>query len=121
MPTLTRSALPALLLAAAAVPAIAQEASDTDPRQIFNTEVCTVDDLTSTQCECAWEYLGKKLSARDLRVAMLIMASNADDKAVADKAYQALEKSSISDKRRDELAADVSALTVEAEDACPKP
>jgi hypothetical protein len=51
---------------------------------------------------------------------MLLMASSSDDPEVAKKADQALDKSSASDKRRDALSSETSALVIEAEDACPK-
>jgi hypothetical protein len=95
----------------------ADEGPDTS-RQTFDAEVCTVDELTQAQCQCAWEFLQKKMSARDLRIAMLLVASNSQDQAVGQKAYTALERAKVSDRKRDELSAEIAGLIVEAEDAC---
>ncbi len=98
----------------------AQDVEADNSRQTFNAEVCTVDGLTSTQCDCAWNFVSRKLSAGDLKLAMLLLASSSSDAATAKKADQALDKSNASDKRRDSLASETSALVIEAEDACEK-
>ena len=51
---------------------------------------------------------------------MLLTASGSEDAETARKADQALDKSNASDKRRDELSSETSALVIEAEDACVK-
>lgn len=90
------------------------------PRATFNAEICKVDGLTDAQCECAWNFLSGKLPPGDLKLAMLLTASSSEDPEVAKKADQALDKSNASDKRRDALASETSALVIEAEDACVK-
>ena len=88
------------------------------PRATFDAEICKVDGLTAAQCDCAWKFLSEKLSASDLKLAMLLIASSSEDAETAKKADQALDKSKASDKRRDALASETSALVIEAEDAC---
>ena len=51
---------------------------------------------------------------------MLLTASSSEDPETAKKADQALDKNNASDKRRDALASETSALVIEAEDACVK-
>lgn len=106
-----------LLVGGAAHAQSADEGADTS-RQTFDTEVCALDELDQAQCQCAWEFLQKKFSARDLRVAMLLVASNSRDQAVGQKAYTALERAKVSDRKRDELSAEIAGLIVEAEDTC---
>lgn len=110
--------LPVLVLAVAvAGPARAQDTLD--PRRIFGSEICEVDGLTPAQCDCAWKFLQGRLKERELRVAMLLTAASSESSAdLARKADQALDASNVSDRRRDELQSEISALTVEAEDAC---
>jgi len=111
--------LAAGLVAAPLVAAQEPAADDAaGPRGTFNTEICTVDGLTPAQCDCAWAFVSKKLSPGDLKLAMLLIASSSEDADVARKADQALDKSNASDKRRDALASETSALVIEAEDAC---
>ena len=90
------------------------------PRATFDAEICKVDGLTAAQCDCAWTFLSGKLSASDLKLAMLLTASGSEDAETARKADQALDKSNASDKRRDSLSSETSALVIEAEDACVK-
>lgn len=90
------------------------------PRATFDAEICKVDGLTAAQCDCAWKFLSGKLPAGDLKLAMLLTASSSDDAETAKKADAALDKSNASDKRRDALASETSALVIEAEDACVK-
>ena len=89
-------------------------------RSTFDAEICKVDGLTAAQCDCAFKFLAGKLSESDLKLAMLLTASSSDDAEVSKKADQALDKSSASDKRRDALSSETSALVIEAEDACGK-
>lgn len=106
-----------LLVVAVAGPARAQDTLD--PRRIFGSEICDVDGLTPPQCDCAWKFLEGRLKERELRVAMLLTAATSESSAdLARKADQALDASNVSDRRRDELQSEISALTVEAEDAC---
>jgi hypothetical protein len=90
------------------------------PRATFDAEICKVDGLTAEQCDCAWKFLSGKLSPGDLKLAMLLTASSSEDPETAKKADQALDKSNASDKRRDALSSETSALVIEAEDACVK-
>ena len=110
----------ALALAFGASTAIAQQPADDSPRATFDAEICKVDGLTDAECDCAWTFVSGKLSASDLKLAMLLTASNSEDKDRAKKADQALDKSNASDKRRDALSSEISALVIEAEDACIK-
>ncbi|MEZ5564326.1 MAG: hypothetical protein R3F24_01885 [Gammaproteobacteria bacterium] len=114
----------ALIAALAGVSALnsaqAQQSVVDSPRATFDAEVCKVDGLTTAECDCAWTYISGKMSAADLKLAMLITASNSQDPAVSKKADIALDKSNASDKRRDTLASDTSALIIDAEDACQK-
>ena len=115
------SFIPVLLyVAAAAAPATAQQggADPLDPRRIFDGEICQVDGLTAAECDCAWQFVQGKLNARDLRTAMLLTAAGSESSDLAKKADKALDGSSVSDRRRDELQSEISALTVEAEDRC---
>lgn len=101
--------------------ASAEDAAEGGAARItFDTEICKVDGLTPAQCDCAWKVVSGKLSESDIKLAMLLTASSSDDSAVAEKAFQALDKSSASDKRRDVLSSETSALVIEAEDACAK-
>ncbi len=102
--------------------AAAQEpaADSGSPRATFDAEICKVDGLTADQCDCAWRFVSDKLPAGDLKLAMLLTASASEDADTARKADQALDKSNASDKRRDALASETSALVIEAEDACVK-
>lgn len=105
-----------LLLGLAALSASAQDA---DPqRAILNAEICTVDGLTATQCDCVWKFLADKLSPADLRLGLLLLASNSDDPATAKNADQQLDKMRASDRKKDALSSEMSALVIEAEDAC---
>lgn len=109
----------ALLLGLAiATPAAAQQADPLDPRRIFDSEICTIDGLTPAQCDCAWQFIQAKLKPRDLRIAMLLTAAGSESVDLAKKADKALDGSSVSDRRRDELQSEISGLTVEAEDRC---
>jgi len=98
--------------------AAAQDADGSASRATFDAEICKVDGLTAAQCDCAWRFLSDKLSPSDLKLAMLLIASSSDDAEAAKKADQALDKSNASDKRRDALSSETSALVIEAEDAC---
>jgi hypothetical protein len=122
---LNTAVLISLALTLAGPVATAQEpaadaAGSGSARSTFDTEICTVDGLTPAQCDCAWAFLSGKLSASDLKLAMLLTASSSDDAETAKKADQALDKSNASDKRRDALSSETSALVIEAEDACVK-
>lgn len=97
--------------------AIAQTAAD-GPRATFDAEICQIDGLTPAQCDCAWKFVSGKLSAADLKLAMLLTASSSEDPETARKADQALDKHNASDKRRDAISSESSALVIEAEDAC---
>jgi hypothetical protein len=90
------------------------------PRSIFDTEICKVDGLSAAECDCAWKVMASKLSAGDLKLAMLLTASNSDNAETAKKADEALEKIKPSEKRQDALASESSAMVVEAEDSCGK-
>jgi hypothetical protein len=107
-----------VVLATGGGAAIAQEPAVDSPRATFDAEICKVDGLTPGECDCAWKFLSDKLSASDLKLAMLLTASNSEDTETAKKADQALDKSNASDKRRDALSSETSALVIEAEDAC---
>jgi len=96
------------------------DAGGGSPRSTFDAEICKVDGLTSAQCDCAWKFVSGKLSAGDLKLAMLLTASNSDNAATAKSADEALEKSKPSEKRQDSLSSEISALIIEAEDACGK-
>jgi len=117
---LTTAMLSSLALTLAGGIALAQEeaAEGSSPRATFDAEICKVDGLTAAQCDCAWTYLSGKLSPGDLKLAMLLTASSSEDPEVVKKADQALDKSNASDKRRDALASETSALVIEAEDSC---
>ncbi len=108
-------------LALAGTLACAEDAAEgSGARGTFDTEICKVDGLTPAQCDCAWTFLSGKLSDSDIKLAMLLTASNSDDAEVAKKADQALDKNKASDKRQDALSSETSALVIEAEDACAK-
>jgi hypothetical protein len=96
---------------------IAQTAAD-GPRATFDAEICQIDGLTPAQCDCAWKFVSGKLSSADLKLAMLLTASSSEDPETAKKADQALDKHNASDKRRDAISSESSALVIEAEDAC---
>jgi hypothetical protein len=98
--------------------AAAQSSAADSSRATFDAEICKIDGLTPAQCDCAWKFLSDKLSASDLKLAMLLTASNSDDPETAKKADQALDKHNASDKRRDALSSETSALVIEGEDAC---
>ncbi len=101
-------------------PVIAQDAGvEAAQRSIFDTEICKVDSLDTRQCQCVWDFLKGKLPAADLRLGLLLVASNSDDSATAKKADDQLDKSNASDKRRDEISSEMSALIIDGEDACP--
>ena len=89
-------------------------------RATFDAEICKVDGLTPAQCDCAWTFVSGKLSASDLKLAMLLTASSSDDAETAKKADAALDKSKPSEKRQDALSSEISALVIESEDACVK-
>ena len=90
------------------------------PRATFDAEICKVDGLNSSQCDCAWKFVSGKLSASDLKLAMLLTASNSEDAEASKKADATLEKLKPAEKRQDALSSEISALVIEAEDACPK-
>ncbi|TFG85492.1 MAG: hypothetical protein E4H19_08680 [Chromatiales bacterium] len=100
--------------------AIAQESAKDSSRVTFDAEICKIDGLTPARCDCAWTFLSGKLSASDLKLAMLLTASSSEDPETARKADKALDKHNASDKRRDALSSEASALVIEAEDACVK-
>ena len=101
-------------------PAIAQDVGvEAAQRSIFDTEICKVDSLDTRQCQRVWDFLKGKLPAADLRLGLLLVASNSDDSATAKKADDQLDKSNASDKRRDEISSEMSALIIDGEDACP--
>lgn len=117
--------LVALTALALAGPALADDdattSADTDSqRQTFNTEVCQIDGLKVAQCDCAWQFIVRKLPPKDLKLAMLLTASSSDNAEVARKADEQLDKNSATDKRRDAVSSEISALIIEAEDACGK-
>lgn len=101
-------------------PVLAQEVSgDAAQRQVFDAEICKVDGLDARQCQCVWDYLQGKLKPADFKLGLLLVASNSDDSATVKKADEQLDKSNASDKRRDEISSEMSALVIDAEDACP--
>ena len=100
-------------------PVIAQDAGDAAQRSVFDTEICKVDGLDARQCQCVWDFLKGKLPAAEFRLGLLLVASNSDDSATAKKADADLDKSNASDKRRDEISSEMSALIIDGEDACP--
>lgn len=113
----------ALVLALASFgngPVLAQDASgDAAQRAVFDAEICKVDGLDAGQCQCVWDYLQGKLKPADFKLGLLLVASNSDDSATVKKADEQLDKSNASDKRRDEISSEMSALIIDAEDACP--
>jgi hypothetical protein len=101
-------------------PVLAQETSaETAQRAVFDAEICKVDGLDARQCQCVWDYLQGKLKPADFKLGLLLVASNSDDSATVKKADEQLDKSNASDKRRDEISSEMSALIIDAEDACP--
>jgi hypothetical protein len=101
-------------------PALAQETSaEATQRTVFDAEICKVDGLDARQCQCVWDYLQGKLKPADFKLGLLLVASNSDDSATVKKADEQLDKSNASDKRRDEISSEMSALIIDAEDACP--
>ena len=119
IPALTLS----LVLMLTTGPALAQDSDAMDggaSRATFDAEICKVDGLTPAQCDCAWTFVSGKLSASDLKLAMLLTASSSDDAETAKKADAALDKSKPSEKRQDALSSEISALVIESEDACVK-
>lgn len=93
--------------------------SETGQRSVFETEICKVDGLDARQCQCVWDFLKGKLSAADFKLGLLLVASNSDDSAMVKKADEQLDKSNASDKRRDQISSEMSALIIDGEDACP--
>ncbi len=110
----------ALALAPGLAPAQDSDGEGGASRATFDAEICKVDGLTATQCDCAWKFVSGKLSASDLKLAMLLTASSSDDAEVAKKADAALDKSKPSEKRQDAVSSEISALVIEAEDSCGK-
>lgn len=112
-----------LAITLAALPAAAEEpdqdAAGGNQRGTFDAEICKVDGLTPAQCGCAWKFVSGKLSPADLKLALLLTASSSENPETAKKADEALDKSNASDKRQDALSSEMSALVIEAEDACP--
>jgi hypothetical protein len=101
-------------------PLLAQDASgEAAQRTIFDAEICKVDGLDARQCQCVWDYLKGKLKPADFKLGLLLVASNSDDSATVKKADEQLDKSNASDKRRDQISSEMSALIIDAEDACP--
>ena len=110
----------ALLALSGAGPALGQDvSSEAGQRAIFDAEVCKVDGLDDRQCQCVWDYMKGKLKPADFKLGLLLVASNSDDSATVKKADEQLDKSNASDKRRDEISSEMSALIIDAEDACP--
>jgi hypothetical protein len=112
--------IPVLLLLVVNAPALSQEAG-TDPlapRRIFDAEICQIDGLTQGQCDCAWKIVQSRLPAGDLRLAMLLTATASENGQLARRAAEALDAAKLPQRRRDDLQASVSALSVEAEDRC---
>ena len=123
IPALTLSLVLTLIGGVAGGLAVADEPDAADggaPRATFDAEICKVDGLTAPQCDCAWKFVSGKLSTSDLKLAMLLTASSSDDAETAKKADAALDKSKPNEKRQDALSSDISALVIEAEDACGK-
>ncbi len=114
MRRLIATAAAGLLLVTGYLPAVAQDAQ----RAILDAEVCTVDGLTPAQCDCVWKYLTEKLSAQDLRLGLLLLASGSTNPATVKDADQQLDKSRASDRKQDSVSSEMSALIIEAEDAC---
>ena len=116
----TGIALALVLASFGSGPALAQDASgDAAQRAVFDAEICKVDGLDAGQCQCVWDYLQGKLKPADFKLGLLLVASNSDDSATVKKADEQLDKSNASDKRRDEISSEMSALIIDAEDACP--
>lgn len=109
------------LTLACAGPVLAQEADagGGNEKSTFEAEVCKVDGLNAAQCECAWKFVTAKMSGQDLRLAMLLQASGSDNAETAKKADAQLDKMKVSEKRQDAISSEISALIIEAEDACP--
>lgn len=93
-------------------------AQDLGQRQIFDREVCTQDGLSPAECECAWTFLNGKMSGRDLRIGLLLLASDSEDQDVGRAADQQLDKLNPSDRKRDTISQEIGALVIEAQDAC---
>ena len=110
-------------LTLAVLPVTAQEsgadAAGGNPRATFDAEICTVDGLTPSRCECAWKLISAKLSPADLKLALLLTGSKSENPETAKKADEALNKSNASDKRQDALSSEMSGLVIDVEDACP--
>ena len=115
-----RWSTPVVVLMAVAWPAMAQESANDPlaPRRIFDAEICQVDGLTSAQCDCAWALVQARIAPADLRLAMLLTATASENGQLARRATEALAAAGLPQRRRDDLQATVSALTVEAEDRC---
>ena len=123
IPALTLSLVLLLTTGLASAQDSAQDSDAVDggaSRATFDAEICKVDGLTPPQCDCAWKFVSGKLSASDLKLAMLLTASSSDDPETAKKADAVLDKSKPSEKRQDALSSEISALVIEAEDACVK-
>lgn len=117
---MNRLSLTASLALLAAGPALAQDAAEANnERAIFNAEVCQVDALTAAQCECAWKFVTGKMSGQDLRLGMILTATGSENEETAKKADAQLDKMKISEKRQDAISSEISALIIEAQDACP--
>lgn len=101
-------------------PVSAQEATESgNERAIFDAEVCKIDGLTPAQCECAWKFITGKMTGQDLRLGMLLTASGSENAETAKKADAQLDKMKVSEKRQDAISSEISALIIEAQDACP--
>lgn len=87
-------------------------------RQGFNRDVCEADGLSAEVCDCAWTYVNGKMSGRDLRIGLLLLASDSADEAVGRAADQQLGKLNPSDRKRDQVSQEIGALVIEAQDAC---
>lgn len=120
MTTIAPTFVLTFVLALGGAAAIAEEAATDASRATFDAEICKIDGLTPAQCDCAWTFVSGKLSASDLKLAMLLTGSSSENPETAKKADQALDKSNASDKRRDALSSEASALVIEAEDSCVK-
>src|SRR5690606_27001609 len=112
-----KASVTGLLVLLAAAPGFSQDAAPDAQRQTFNQEICQADGLDAAECDCAWTYVSGKMAARDLRLAMLLLASNSNDAATARRADEQLDKSNTTDRRRDNLAQEIGALIIEAQDS----
>jgi hypothetical protein len=112
------AAIAATVAASAALAADEPVAASSD-RATFDAEICKPDGLTAAQCDCAWTWLQGKMSTGDLKLAMLLVASNSENEDTVRKADDILNKHGSSDRRRDKVSSDFSSLVIDAEDACP--